>query len=234
MSLESGVVERALIAARDGQLSGDRLLETLAEGEVWVPLPEGAPAAEGESASIPMMLIGAAKYLPVYTSAEEFSQGAGDMAHMVSPLRELARQLPDDFGIAVNPGGSVGLPIHPQGVDVLRGGQRNVPAGTQVRLGQPEAEPAELLAALRRAFGSLREVESVRSGWAQFGEAEPGLLLGIVLDPDSEEARQEVLAAVTAARGEVPEACGVDCVFGASGDTLADWLTANGVLQYER
>jgi hypothetical protein len=119
------------------------------------------------------MMIDGAKYLPVYTSAGEFGQGAGDMAHMVSPLRELARQLPPELGIAVNPGGSIGLPIHPTGVEMLRGGIWTPPAGTRVRLGQPEIEPAELLVALRDTLGRVSEVKSVRSGWAQFADQPP-------------------------------------------------------------
>lgn len=241
----TGVMERALVAAQKGELSSDQLLAVLAAGEVWVPLPGGAPPSgqspEGGSVGIPVMMIDGVKYLPVYTSAEEFGQGAGDVAHMVSPLRELARQLPPELGIAVNPGGSIGLPIRPAGVEMLRAGAWTAPAGTQVRLGQPEVEPTELLTALRGTLGRVSEVKSVRSGWAQFGEDPPGVVLGIVLDLDSEQVRQAVQAAVADARGQVPDAPSVNMVFSAasgdaaadgradrSGDAVAEWLAVNG------
>ena len=224
-------MERALVAAQRGEISSDQLLETLAAGEVWVPLPGGAAASggtpEGGSVGIPAMVIDGAQYVPVYTSAEELSRGAGDTAHMVSPLRELARRLPPELGIAVNPGGSIGLPITRSGVEMLRAGAWTAPAGTRVRLGQPEVEPAALLAALRDRLGEVSEVKSVRSGWARFGHEPPGVVLGIVLNPDSEQARQAVWAAVTGARVQVPDAPSVNIVFD-PGDTVAEWLAASG------
>lgn len=233
MTQEPNAVESALVAARSGALSSGQLLETLAAGDVWVPLP--ASISGGETADLPVMWISGHKYVPVYTSAEEFGRGAGDVAHMVSPMRELARVLPPDLGIAINPGGTIGLPVHPAGVDVLRGGQWTASAGSRVRLGQPETEPTELLEALKSALAQVREIQSTRSAWAQLGDEPPGLLLGVVLDPDSEAARQATLTAVANARAQVPDPCPVNCVFGSQpDDTVAQWLSSNAAVLYQR
>lgn len=235
MSADANDAGRALAAAREGSLSGEQLLEILAGQDVWVPLPGGTEETGNGSASVPIMLLDGDRYVPVYTSAEEFAQGAGDVPHMVSPLRALARELPAELGVAVNPGGSIGLPIHPAGVDALRGPRSAAPQGSKVRLGQPEVPPTELLAALKQAFARIPEVASARSGWAQFEGKPPGVLLGVVLDPDSEAARQSVLAAVTAARGQVTDPSPVDCVFDFTpGNSVTRWLTAKGELLCER
>jgi hypothetical protein len=233
MTREVNAMESALAAARGGTLSSAQLLEALAAGEVWVPLPAGARG--DQTADLPILWIDDERYIPVYTSAEEFGRSAGDMAYMVSPLRDLARALSPDLGIAVNPGGTVGLPIRPPGVDVLRGGKWTAPVGGRVRLGQPEVEPAALMEALKRAMARVREVESVRSAWAQFGDDPSGLLLGVILEPDSEAARQAALAAIAAARAQVQDPCSVDCVFGREpGDAVARWLASNASILYQR
>jgi hypothetical protein len=231
----TGDAGRALAAARDGDLSGEQLLEILAGQDVWVPLPGGTGEPGNGSAALPVMLIDGGKYVPVYTSAEEFSRGAGDVPYMVSPLRGLARELPPELGIAVNPGGAVGLPVRPAGVDALRGPRSTAPQGDKVRLGQPEIPPAELLSALKQSFARLPELRSARSAWAQFEGKPPGVFLGVLLEPDSEAARHSVLAAVANARGQVPDADPVDCVFDFTpGNSVTRWLTSNGELLYER
>jgi SseB protein C-terminal domain/SseB protein N-terminal domain len=226
-------MEDALAAAHAGSLSSDALLETLAVGQVWVPLPTGAHG--GAEANLPIMWIDNLRYVPVYTSEDQFRRESGDMAHMVSPLRDFARVLPAGLGIAVNPGGQIGLPINPPGVDIIRGGQRTAPAGSRLRLGQPEVEPVALVRALTRVFGLIKEIRSARSGWGQFGDDPPGLILGIELNPDSEALRGNALAAVAEARAQVPDPCNVDSVFlNEPGDTVADWLIANTAPFYER
>lgn len=235
MTTDANAAVRALAAAREGNLSDEQLLETLAGHDVWVPLPGGTAEARSGTATPPVMLIDGAKYVPVYTSADEFSRGAGNMPHMVSPLRELARELPAELGIAVNPGGTVGLPIQPAGVDTLRGFRSTAPAGGKVRLGQPEVPPVELLSALRQAFSRIPELVSVRSAWAQFEGKPPGVLLGIRLEPDSEASRQDVLAAVADARNQVSGPDSVECVFEFTpGNSVTQWLGAKGELLYER
>jgi hypothetical protein len=221
----NNAVEQTLAAARAGQVTDQRLLASLAEAELWVPLPAGA--AEGETA-LPIMVIDDAKYVAVYTSEEQFKRCAGKYSAAVTPGRAFARTLPPELGIAVNPGGEAGLPIHPSGVQVIRGEESPVAAGTEIRLGEPAEEPDALLAALRRAFAAVPEVTSARRAWAQFGDSPDGLLLGIEVTPDHDRSRRSAVQAVTTAVQRSPVPYAVDSVFLTDpADSLAGWFREN-------
>jgi hypothetical protein len=223
----SNAVERTLAAACAGEVTDERLFDSLAEAELWVPLPEDA-VESNDRRTLPVMMIDNARYVAVYTSEEQFKRCAGEYSCAVTPGRAFARTLPPELGLAVNPGGELGLPIPPAGVQAIRGAETPVDAGTEIRLGDPAEEPHALLDALRAAFAAVPEIVRARRAWAQFGDNPAGLLLGIELAPDDDRARRSTLDAVNTALSQSPVPYTVDAVFPTDpADQIAAWFLDN-------
>jgi hypothetical protein len=204
-------LEEALKAARAGSIPSGEILKVLAKSDLWVPLPNSVGNDEGTP--LPVMSIDEHPYVVVYTSAEQLRQNAGDVAHAVIGARELANTLPEELGLAINPGGEIGLPIHPPGVQILRGGQKTVRAGESIRLGEPEEDPALLLEFLRREFREISDVTTARRALVQVGEDPPGLLIGVTTDGNYVGSRDAVVTAVRRAVSTEPVPLTVDTVF---------------------
>jgi hypothetical protein len=231
MAFPSNALESALAGLRAGTGSPDGLLQALAENELWVPLPAGAPEGD-QSAQLPIMVLDDGQpYVAVYSSAEQFGRGAGDQAHMVLRGRELAAMMAESLGVAVNAGAEAGLPVRAEGVAALRGGRRTAPAGQRVRLGHPAEEPSALLEALRSEFAREGTVGEARRGLAQIGDAAPGLVIGVGC---AAGARHAVLAAVSRAAQAAPAGLAVDTVFLDDGDAISRWLLTNAEPFYRR
>ncbi|MFG2006590.1 enhanced serine sensitivity protein SseB [Spirillospora sp. NPDC048911] len=232
MTFPANPLEETLMAFRIGQVDGDVFLRALAGAEVWVPLPSGA--GDDGQAALPIMMIEDARYVAVYTSEEQCKKGAGQMTYAVTPGGAFVRTLPPGLGLAVNPGGDVGLPIHAAGMHVLRGEGSTVEAGTQIMLGEPAEEPVAFLESLRIAFAGTREVTNARRAWAVIG-AEGSLIIGVALAPDTPQTRQTALDAVNTAIRETVVPYGVDTVFLSDpADPLAAWLLDNTAPFYVR
>jgi hypothetical protein len=226
VSFPNNPVEETLVAAKAGQVAGDRVVDVLADADLWVPLPRGATDTQG---ALPIMIIDEAKYVAVYTSEEQFKRCAGDMSYAVAPGRAFVQTLPPELGLAVNPGGEVGLPIPPAALQAMRD-EEGVAAGTRVMLGEPAEEPHDLLEALRAAFAAAApEVTTARRAWGKVGAYPEGLLLGIETTPDDDSSRQSALNAVDGALQRSPVQFGVDTVFldaqlSADEDPLSAWF----------
>ncbi|MCF3105541.1 enhanced serine sensitivity protein SseB [Streptomyces roseoverticillatus] len=221
-------LEETLAAAKAGSIPAGDILKALATAELWMPLPE-APGGD-QGTRLPIVAIDGQPHVAVYTSAHQLKQSAGDVAHAVMGARELINSLPQELGLALNPGGEVGLPIHAAGVQAVRdGGRKTVHAGESIRLGEPAEEPVALLASLRRAFGAVPAVSSARRALVQVGNQHPGLLIGVaVRGGAAEESRDAVLAAVSRAVSEEPVPFAVDTVFlGNPNDQTSVWMTDN-------
>jgi hypothetical protein len=228
----SNAVEQALLEARAGEGPDQRLLDSLAEADLWVPLPAGE--SEGQTA-LPVMVIDDEKYVAVYTSEEQFKLCAGTYSAAVTPGRAFAQSLPPELGLAVNPGGEVGLPINPTGVQAIRGEEGMVDAGTQIFLGEPAEEPSALLDALSAAFAAVPEVASVRRAWAKIGNNPAGLLLGIEVTPDDDRTRRTAIETVNATLKVASIHDPVDSVFLAEPtDPITAWFLSNTEPFYAR
>ena len=121
-------VERAFEAAvREAARLGD-LLDALATGRLWVPVTLGSSGrralAEG-AVRLPTVRYLGDTFVPAYTSATRLLRATEDLApgdratvipHAVVRAADLARRLPPDLGIALNPGGSESVPIYRAGV----------------------------------------------------------------------------------------------------------------------
>ncbi|MGP4044786.1 enhanced serine sensitivity protein SseB C-terminal domain-containing protein [Streptomyces sp. 2A115] len=226
MAFPANQAEEILAAVVNDNRPVEEFLDALTEGQVWVPLPSGADPSAG--VSLPTVTIDGSPFVPVFTSQEQLAKGAGDVPHMVPPVRDFVRSLPEYLGLAVNIGGDAGMPIRSHGVRYLRGERHVVPTGSRIRLGEPAQEPSALLEALAIEFLRVPPVAGARRGWAQIGEAAPGLILGIALSSYDPANREAALEAVKRAVTLVPESFTVDSVFmDDSTDSVVGWLADN-------
>jgi SseB protein C-terminal domain/SseB protein N-terminal domain len=226
MPFPANPLEVALAGVRAGTTSADELLDALGANPLWVPLPSGVDA-QGQ-AELPVMILDSRPHVAVYTSAEQYSRGAGGQAHMEMTGRQLADLMADELGLAVNPGAELGLPVNQDGVRVLRGGRKRVAAGTRVRLGDPAEEPHQLIAALAGAFASTPAVREARRAFAQIGDERPALLIGVRVDHGISGWQRDSLAAVTDAVAQAPVPYPVDTVFlDDDADPVNEWMLAH-------
>ncbi|MGI5121274.1 SseB family protein [Marinactinospora thermotolerans] len=124
-------VERALEAAlaaspeQDSQEEAEpitRFLDALREGDLWIPLPEGAGQQGDGAVALPTLELEGEVFVPVFTSAEQFRVRSADLAYTVIPARELAGALPEGIGLALNPGNASGVPLYAETVAELARG----------------------------------------------------------------------------------------------------------------
>ncbi|MFE9767839.1 enhanced serine sensitivity protein SseB C-terminal domain-containing protein [Streptomyces sp. NPDC005808] len=220
-------MEELLAVVVNGDRAVEDFLDALAEGQVWVPLPAGTDPS-GSGIALPTVTISGEPFGPVFTSAEQLAKSAGDVPHMVPPVQDFLRNLPEYLGLAVNIGGDAGMPVRSTGVRRLRGERNTAPPGSRIRLGEPAQEPTALLSALGAEFRRLPEVRTARRGWAQVGDAVPGLILGIDLSTYDAPSREAALASVREAISRVPEEFSVDTVFmDDATDSVTGWLKDN-------
>jgi hypothetical protein len=219
----SNDLESSLVAAAEGRMSVSEWLTQLAGARVWVPLQESG----GGSGSFPVLSIDGASYVPVFTSEGQIDAAAPANARVCPPVAELVGSLPDSVGLAVNPGGRLGLPVSADAVREALGMGRTVPAGTRLRIGEPAEEPVQLLAGLTAGFADLPAVREARRAWAAVGENTPGLVLSLDVDPDNKDVRQAVLDRTRAVVNEHQVAFAVDVVFSNDRTAMTSWMQSN-------
>jgi hypothetical protein len=127
----------------------------------------------------------------------------------------------------VNPGGSLGLPVPAAELRRLVDGRGTIPAGSTVRVGAPADEPEAFLEAATHELAQLPAVRFARRCWAAVDDNEPGLVLGVDVDPDSDDVRSSVLAAVRRAATTSAYPASVDVVFANDRDALTQWMHEN-------
>jgi hypothetical protein len=171
--------------------------------------------------------------VPVFSSAEQLHlAGASHLPFAVAPVPEFARGLPPQVGLAVNPGGTVGVPVPPMAVAELcrtTPGRRiaGVPTGARMRLFQPDwqDEPVDFLAAVSRELGGLWNVRSARRGLASAEGKPPALFVGVELELLDDESRLAVHDALGRALARHPVVWPVQLVLlDAADDPVVDWL----------
>jgi hypothetical protein len=199
-------LEDALLAAREtGDL--DHLLVTLALADVFIPSAEPGPDEEtrvtakaGEQLAMPVIELDGASYVPVFTSATQLGrfrpEGGG---YLRLHGRALATVTPDDVGVAVNPGGDLGLALTPE---QLAGLATAEPGNSEAEflIGEPREKPTALLEAIAR-FAEVRP--EVRAAYGALlvrrPGAEPEHVIGLELRSGA-DAEPVIEAAAEAAR----------------------------------
>ncbi|MET8676708.1 enhanced serine sensitivity protein SseB [Streptomyces sp. NPDC004647] len=224
-------LEEVLAASLGVAGAGHRLVEVLGRSHVWVPLPNGG-SRESRDLDLPTVEIDGAAYVPVFSSERQFLQVVGaHMSFTVAPARDFARGLPPQLGIAVNPGGAVGIPLPPPAVaELCRMGRTELDSaagGARVRLFEPDwqDEPVDFLAAAAGEFAVTGLVRTARRVLASVEGDAPALFVGVELVRNEPEDRESVMNALGRALGAVPLPWPVQLVLlDIARDPVGDWM----------
>jgi hypothetical protein len=206
-------VERALTAAiADTSRVGD-LLDELSHGRLWLPLPDdGRPVTDGSAVTLPTVTYLGSEFVPAFTSAARLcasvprprspaadtggTPGSGLVPpHIVVPAVALARRLPREVGIALNPGVGESVPIYPEGVAYLAAVATADPA-SRIRVGPPPVQPDVLLAGVRAGLLGVPEVGEAAAAWLSIEFAGEGLVISATLDDPADANVQDAVIQV--------------------------------------
>jgi hypothetical protein len=224
-------LEEVLAASLGNPGAGGRIVEVLGRSHIWIPLPNGG-GQDSPSLDLPTVEIDGAAYVPVYSSQQQFLQCVGDrMPGTVAPAIEFARGLPPQLGIAVNPGGAVGVPLPPPAVaDLCRVGRTPLdgPAsGGRVRLFEPDwqEEPIDFLAAAAGEFEETGVVQTARRVLASIEGDAPTLFVGVQMSAWEGRLRTAPMDALGRALGRAPVNWPVNLVLlDVTQDPVGDWM----------
>lgn len=227
-------LEEVLSASLGVPEAAGRLVEVLGRSQVWIPLPNGGSPASADL-DLPTVEFDGAAFVPVFSSEAQFLSCVGThLSFAVAPAREFARGLPPQLGIAVNPGGAVGLPLPPAAVaELCRTGSTPLdgPAGGgRVRLWEPDwkEEPVDFLAAVSAEFRQTGLVATARRALASIEGGDPVLFIGVSGFQASmwdETTRSVPLDALGRALGRVQVPWPVNLVLlDVAQDPVGDWM----------
>ncbi|MFC5804853.1 enhanced serine sensitivity protein SseB [Streptomyces formicae] len=234
-------LEEVLAASLGNPTAGARLVEVLGRSHLWVPLPNGG-GPDSPGLDLPTLEIDGAPYVPVFSSQQQFLLCLGDrVSGTVAPAVEFARGLPPQLGIAVNPGGSVGVPLPPPAVAELcrvgrslfggtshAGGYGGGPAsGGRVRLFEPDwqEEPIDFLSAAAGEFEETGIVQTGRRVLASIEGDAPTLFIGVQLSAWEAHHRTAPMDALGRALGRVAVKWPVHLVLlDVAQDPVGDWM----------
>ncbi|MFE7107765.1 enhanced serine sensitivity protein SseB [Streptomyces sp. NPDC057575] len=224
-------LEEVLMASVGIPEAGGRLVEVLGRSQVWVPLPNGG-GPDSAALDLPTVEIEGAAYVPVFSSEQQFLACVGtNMSFTVAPARDFARGLPPQLGMAVNPGGAVGMPLPPPAVaELCRAGRTPLdgPAsGGRVRLYEPDwkEEPVDFLAAAAGEFEESGVVLSARRTLASIEGGDPVLFIGVECSTWEGAGRNDPMGALGRALGRVEVPWPVNLVLlDVAQDPVGDWM----------
>jgi len=220
MTFPGNDLEVVLTAALQSETTVGAFVELLFRSTAFFPMT--VDATGGRSPSV--VTIDGADFVPVFTSQREADVVMAGSVMVQSPVREFMEGVPPHLGLAVNPSGTLGLTIPAEAVHHQLTRAVTIPTGTIIRLGEPAVEPTELLAAIRVALGAVPAVRQARRVWAQVGDAEPGLVIGLDVDPDNPGVRQEAIAAIATVHGGSPSEYEVNVVFANDRSDFMQWM----------
>jgi hypothetical protein len=236
-TVDSTAIEDTLaVAVKDPDRVTD-LLDELRGGRLWVPLPDDdGPVTDGSAVQLPTVTYLGAEFVPAFTSAERLAgwspDGTAGMPYIVVPAAELARRLPPDMGIALNPGAEASVPIYPDGV-----GHLAATGYGDVSVGHPPADPVALLGEVRATLDLVPAVRQASRAWLRVPGQGEGLVISVALhDPASPEAHQAVIEAVERAASLVPHQFPIDVTVPGEGspDQVDEWISAHAEPFYVR
>ncbi|MEU0100302.1 enhanced serine sensitivity protein SseB C-terminal domain-containing protein [Streptomyces sp. NPDC006267] len=224
-------LEEVLTASLGVPDAGGRLVEVLGRSSVWVPLPAGGSPASADL-DLPMIELDGAAFVPVFSSEAQFLSCVGShMSFAVAPARDFARGLPPQVGIAVNPGGAVGVPVPPPAVaELCRAGRTSLdgPAtGGRVRLFEPDwqHDPVDFLAAVSEEFDASGVVSTARRALASIEGDDPVLFVGVEFATWDGAGQSAPMDAVGRALGRVQAPWPVNLVLlDVAEDLVGDWM----------
>ncbi|MEV5148361.1 enhanced serine sensitivity protein SseB [Streptomyces sp. NPDC052727] len=227
-------LEEVLSASLGIPSAGGRIIEVLGRSFLWIPLPGGGGPHSGPL-DLPTMDIDGQVYVPVFSSEEQLRQVTGShMSYTIAPAVEFARGLPPQAGIAVNPGGVVGVPLPPDAVaELCRAGRTPLDGpntGARVRLFEPDwqDDPVDFLSAASAEFAETGVVLTARRCLAAIETADPVMFVGVELSQWEGDLRALPLDALGRALGKVPVKWPVNLILmDVAEDPVSDWLKTN-------
>jgi hypothetical protein len=236
---DSAVIEEALATVVKDPNRVTDLLDELRRARLWLPLPDGdGPVTDGSAVHLPTVTYLGAEFVPAFTSAERLvawplgvvvpAQGrTGNAAvrHIVVPVAELARLLPLEMGIALNPGAEASVPIYPEGIRYIAERETGL-----VQVKHPPVEPTALLAAVRAELRCVDAVRHASRAWLSVAGCGEGLVISVTLrNPADEAAQHAVVEAIEQAAAAVPHQFPIDVTFPgeAAADQLDEWISAH-------
>ncbi|MEO6533533.1 MAG: enhanced serine sensitivity protein SseB C-terminal domain-containing protein [Pseudolysinimonas sp.] len=228
MTFPGNELETVLVAASLNETTALSFVDLLFRSTAFFPMTEG----EEGGASLTLVAIDQTDFVAVFTSQGEADAVMPGSAFVEAPVREFMKGVPTHLGLAVNPSGTLGLPIYAEAVQHQLHRATTISAGTRVRLGEPAVEPTELLAAIGAGLGTVPAVRAARRVWAQVGERAPGLVVGLDIDPDNPDVREIAVSAVGTAHRSVQSNFAVDVVFTHDRNDFTEWMSANAAPFY--
>ncbi|MFF2654101.1 enhanced serine sensitivity protein SseB [Streptomyces sp. NPDC058045] len=214
-----------------GPSAAARILEVLGRSPLWIPLPNGGGPESG-TLDLPTLEMDGQAYVPVFSSEQQFRQVTGEgLGYTVAPAVEFARGLPPQLGIAVNPDGTVGIPLPPPAVaELCRSGRSELDGpltGGRVRLYPPDwqEDPVDFLSAASAEFAATGVVRTARRCLASIEGGDPVLFVGVELSGAEPADRDAAMDALGRALGRVPVPWPVNLVLlDVTQDLVADWM----------
>jgi hypothetical protein len=224
-------LEEVLSASLGMPSAGGRIVEVLGRSFVWVPLPNGGGPQSGPL-DLPTLDVEGQAYVPVFSSEEQFRQVVGShLSFTIAPAVEFARGLPPQVGIAVNPGGVVGVPLPPLAVaELCRVGRTALDgptSGGRVRLFEPDwqDDPVDFLAAASAEFAAIGVIATARRCLAAIETADPVMFVGVELTNWDGDLRAAPTEALARALGQFTVQWQVNLVLlDVTQDPVADWM----------
>jgi len=228
MTFPGNELETVLVAASRGETTALAFVELLFRSTAFFAMTAGASG----TASLTSVTIDDAEFVPVFTSQSEAEAAMPASEFVEAPVHDVMADAPTHLGLAVNPSGTLGLPISAEAVQHQLHRATTIPAGTRVRLGEPAIEPTELLAAIGAGLAAVPAVREARRVWAQIGGSAPGLVVGLDVDPDNPDVRHAAVSAVGAAHRSVHSDFAVDVVFAHDRNDFTEWMNTNAAPFY--
>jgi hypothetical protein len=180
-------LEEVLFAASTGSADPAAFLDALRDSAVIVPAEAGET---DEEVSFPVIRHEEQQFVPVFTSEAQAQKAApGQSGWVKGTGAEIAAMLPERTGIAINPGGDMGVALPEEAVGALKGpSPLRFPAGSNIRVGLPIEEPPELREAIAAWGASQPDVVAVHRALIQAeGQPEATLVLGLEVVPGADE-----------------------------------------------
>jgi hypothetical protein len=194
-------------------------LGELRHATVFAPL-----RVNGDTRSLGVVEVDGDQLALAFTS-EEMLRSVTDVPFIAPPFSELAGMLPPGVGVLLNAQTDFSVTIPAGELDGTRTGGAPVAVdASRFFIGEPAEEPVEVLAALSRTAHGIAAVRELRRAWVSVDGAEPGLMVGVDLDPDNDAVRTVVTSAL---REGLPPEVATDLLFANDRSPVIDWMWAN-------
>ncbi|SNS96604.1 SseB protein N-terminal domain-containing protein [Micrococcales bacterium KH10] len=119
MTFPSNDLEQLLLDASQDRLDMGSFLQALVESTAWVPVSSGD---NDEGPQIRTVRIEDKPYVRVFTSEEQARAVLPEKNYINPVLGTVLRNLPDEWGIVINPNAELGFTVNAQTIRSIIGG----------------------------------------------------------------------------------------------------------------